>query len=356
MKIFLSGLAAGIILNIFILQHMGALELYPEFSIDISNTEKPEVRYGPGTSLAKFLVKKDAHAFQVDGNGNILKRIFLENDLAAFSGNGENFIKYRKLGTEIEYFSINGDKFWKLKSREYPYLSYNGRIILLANGDMSTVRIVDMNSNETGKKTVWGKLCTVIVFSMESDFSGFGFIDGSYHILDEKGNLITSGTAPQGSIVKSISISANGAYSAVHYGDSVNDMIRIINLENKKFTDARVREPQAAKMPLSVTGKGFVTIITSSEIVRYKNNGSIEYIIEIPPRKTGQSSIEFKEPFYTASYSLLSGGSKLIFFRERGTILLSREFPAEEYLHSSIVRDRLFVRGSGNLYCYSIHQ
>jgi len=50
-----------------------------------------------------------------------------------------------------------------------------------------------------------------------------------------------------------------------------------------------------------------------------------------------------------------NGTSKLIMYNDEGVILFSREFPSESFLDATLRDGLLFLRGSDNIYCYSIH-
>ena len=63
--------------------------------------------------------------------------------LVAFSGDGRFHARYRKVGSEVEFFNAAGERFWRLPSLEYPYLSRRGRLIFLMNGDQSGIRIAE---------------------------------------------------------------------------------------------------------------------------------------------------------------------------------------------------------------------
>ena len=67
------------------------------------------------------------------------------------------------------------------------------------------------------------------------------------------------------------------------------------------------------------------------------------------------SAISCRDGLFAVSYTMKNGTSKLILYREDGVIIFSREFPSESFLDATLRDGLLFLRGSDNIYCYSIH-
>ena len=99
------------------------------------------------------------------------------------------YVQYGKLTTDIEYFNIKGERFWKIKSNEYPYVSSRGKIILFLVADLSRVRVTDFNGNETGIKSISGRFCTSICFSSQNDILQSGFSTAATMFLTKKALL-----------------------------------------------------------------------------------------------------------------------------------------------------------------------
>lgn len=356
MLYFFGGVLIGAILNIFFLQPLGGIKIYPEWHAKIDDIERiKQSRNVSAKNPARFFIKKNDSAYIIKGDGSLLLKTEIADYLTAFSGNGRYYIKFKKVDTDIEFYNINGDRFWKKKARDYPYLSYNGKLIFLMNGDHSRIRILDYNGNEIGENQIVGRMCTVLSFSEQSDYGGLGFLDGSYYAVDKNGKIILSGTTPSGTMVKGMAISSNGAFAVIHYGDTEKDFIKIIHIQESEYKNIRLSNVHPVKTSIYINNNGYVTIIDIDNIFHISNNGKIEYNIKIPAKRYGFSAISYNKGLYSVSYSKTDGGSKLILFKENGTILLSKEFRAESFLQSVIKKNVIFLRGSDNLYCYSIH-
>jgi len=53
--------------------------------------------------------------------------------------------------------------------------------------------------------------------------------------------------------------------------------------------------------------------------------------IAIPPKRHGHSSISYLDGVYAVSYTMQTGASRILLFREDGVMLFSKEYPAESF-------------------------
>ncbi|MFC1671215.1 hypothetical protein ACFL20_12560 [Spirochaetota bacterium] len=359
---FAIGILIGATLNLFFFEPCAGIEIYPQFYSKISDIEN--IKKSPASGIdksVKFKVKKDNRVYIIRGDGTISVNKDVKTRLTAFSGDGSHFIKYLKTGNEIEYYNISGDRYWKMKSKEYPYLSYNGRLILLLNADHSMVRIIDNNGVEIGEKIVSGRMCSSISFSRGSDFGGFGFLDGSFYFVNVKGNILYKGKVKELNMVKGLSISRSGGYAAVHYGNTETDYIRVINTADRDYEDIKLFDVHRAKTSLKINNDGYAAIIDKNRVIVIDDSGDVEYVIKIFPKRYGTSSIGFNEignndGIYSVSYTKSKGDARLIVFKKSGLIILSKDFTNETYLKTSVAGNLIFLRGSDSLYCYSFHR
>jgi hypothetical protein len=354
MRFFLLGLFIGLIVGLIpFWTHRNGFELYPEWhgKIDTIGAIEPS----NNTAIAPLRlqpIKVENRIFILAGNGE-LKHEVAPDDLTAVSGNGKYYITYQKVGTSIEFFNIQGDRFWKLKSLEYPYLSYHGKLILLLNGDHSRIRIVDFNSNEIGVRHLHGRFCTTIAFSCHSDFAGIGFLDGSYYVIDENGLIRTAGTAPHHKPVKGISLSSRGNFAAIHHGGKENDIITLVNIPEKRSAPVELNNVHLTRTTMHITESGLLTAIDRDRILIADEDGDIQRIIRIPEKRVGHSRIEYRKGLLLVSYTKKTGEAFFLIFRSDGRILLAKEFPEEPMLDCSITDSVILLRGSQYLYCYS---
>ena len=317
----------------------------------------PRIQKSPSRKPAGalFFVKTgDRDYFRIRGNGEVALSGTVTDGLSAFSGDGRFYVKYQKAGSYLELFNAKGDRFWKIESLEYPYLSRSGKLILLMNGDQSGFRAVDENGNQLPLR-VSGRIATAVSFSQSGDCAGIGFFDGSYYFINAKGAVTGRGKTPTGTMVKSLSVSGNGLFAAVHYGNNKKDFIRVIEIDEDDYDDEELMHVHQVKTSVYAGDDGFFTIIDVDRILYLTGSGRIRYTIAIPPKRDGHSAITCHDGVYAVSYTMQNGTSKLILYRENGVILFSREFPSESFLDASLRDDLLFLRGSDNIYCYSIH-
>jgi hypothetical protein len=356
MRFFILGIAAGAVASLFFLSPTAGVEIYPEWHAAIKaigGIERSGNRY---PDELRFFVKGDQDYYLLKGNGELAASGRVVDGLTAFSGNGLYYIKYQKVGSDLEFFNSRGERFWKLESLEYPYLSYNGRLVFLLNGDQTSVRFVDNNGNEIGDTMVSGRTGTALSFSDHGDFGGIGFLDGSYYIVNAKGWAVHRGVSPKGNMVKGIAVSGNGRYASVHHGNNKKDFVRIIDIHSGDYDDVELGHIHPVKTSLHVTDAGFCAVIDIDRILRISPSGGVKYAIAIPKKRHGHSSLSYRSGVYAASYTMQNASSRLVILREDGTVILSKEFPAESFLDAVIRDDLVFLRGSNSLFCYSIHR
>jgi hypothetical protein len=356
MLYLLLGILSGILLSLVpIWTPSGALEIYPEWhgrTDSIKNIDESPHSLLPKTEMP---VVYGSDIYLLSSGGKQLKKINFDNHLISLSYNGAYYAQYDKIGTHVELLNTSGDKFWRTKSMEYPYLSSSGKVILLMNGDHSRIRIMNINGNPAGAKEIYGTLCTVISFSRDSDYSGIGFVDGRYYLLNDKGELVNAGTVPQSTIVKGIAISTNGKYYVVHYGNSKGDFLRLINTTaGSKHYDLQLKHIHLTKTAINVSDSGKFTAIDYDRIILCEDD-EIETAVKIPAMKPGLASINNTNNIYFASFMDTDYRANLFVFLEDGTFIFHKIFPGETFIESRIYGNLLLVRGSDSLYCYSLH-
>ncbi|MBN2403303.1 MAG: hypothetical protein JXN64_13025 [Spirochaetes bacterium] len=354
MRYLLLGLVSGIIFSLVpIWTSSGAVEIYPEWHSDIDSINY--IEGSPNSLLPDTEIPLINHLefYLISLKGKLLKKINFDNHLISISNNGAYYAQYDKTGSHVELLNTIGDKFWRIKSREYPYVSSTGKIILLMNGDHSRIRIMDINGNPAGATEIHGALCTVIALSHESDYSGLGFLNGSYYLMNDKGEIINNGTTPDSSIVKGIAISANGNYFVIHYGNRKGDFLRLINNARNKHYTLQLKHIHLTKTAISVKDNGNYAVIDYDRIIICADD-KIERILKIPLMSPGLSSINFINNMYFASYTNADGHANFCIFLDDGTFLFHKIFFKETFIESRIHKNTIFLQGSENLFCYSL--
>ncbi len=351
----IAGFLAGALLNIVpLFQPAGGVELYPEW---YGKLEAPErIEKSPDAALGKIglpPVKLPGAIAILTGDGNLRLLRNTAGKLYAVSGNGQYYASYEKTGSKIEFQNIQGEPFWNISSREYPYLSYNGKLILLVSSDHSNIRPMDFHGNIRADSLVFGRFATVISFSGRSDYAGAGFLDGSYYFLDASGKILQSGRVADNALVKSIAVGNNGKYAAVHSGSEKGDFIDIIALESGKQYRCPLQRVHPTRTALYISEEGDVTALDYDKILLISRKGKIRETVKVPPAKPGLASIVSDGRLYAASYTKREGDARFLIFRGDGTVVFSREFSGESFLDTSLEKNLILLRGSQGLYCYS---
>ncbi len=353
MLYFFPGLIAGALAALLLFSPSPAVEIYPAWWGGIRNIASIEASPGTGSKPEFFVKAGEQDYFLLKGNGAVSVSGSVTDGLTAFSGNGRFFAKYQKVGNDVEFYNVKGERFWKIDSMEYPYLSRNGKIIILMNGDQSGIRTVDYNGN-LGPIRISGRTCTAVAFSDIGDYGGVGFLDGSYYVMDARGALLHYGMTPKGTMVKGLAVSGNGSYCAVHYGDTRKDRLRVIEIGSGDHDEVELAHAHPVKTSMHVSGDGYCAIIDTDRILRVSSSGGVKLNIAIPPKRHGHSSISHVEGLYAVSYTTQNGVSRILLFRENGVMLFSKEYPAESFLDASLRGNLMFLRGSDNVFCYSL--
>ncbi len=356
MKYFLPALLAGILINPFVFTPKPGPALIPRWTGSIDNIGDIEPVPEKKTGKAGFLVTTQNGIRALNRDGRTAGSAVIDEGLFATSGDGNYFVRYEKVGTSLEFYSIRGERFWKIDGGEYPYLSSGGRIILLMNGDHTVIRVADYNGNITGAKQIVGRLCTAISFSGENDRSALGFLDGSYHVLDGKGRSTNNGAVPEGFIVKGVAVSDSGSYGAVHYGNPEKDFIRIINIKKNVFDTAELDQVHGVKTSLHVNGRGETLVLEKKSVKMFTRSGRVKFFLAMDEKRPGYSSISEEDGIYAVGYTGSDGAGRFLVITAEGQVLFSRTWSPESFISAEIKGDTVFLRGSDNLYCYTLQR
>ncbi len=356
MKFFFFGLLLGILLAFVpLVAPHGGFVLSAEW---YGNSDTPDaIQPSPSIEMSGETIpplKSASGVHLLNASGALMASFPSGGKIIAPGAGGEYLALYEQAGKYIEFFNIKGDRFWKINSLEYPFLSSRSKIILLLNGDHSAIRLVDFNGNPVGVKYVSGRFCSTIAFSKNSDFSSAGFLDGNYYLFDEKGNIVHSGNTG-GAMIKSMAISQNGHFLALHSGWGNSDRIRLIDIARNTFREKNLRSVHHTRMPLHIRDDGSCAYIDAGKITVVNRRASMQFEIDIPMPREGHASIDFKNDVYTIAYPLEKGGSNFFIIRKTGEVLFVKKFEHEEFLDCAMGNTFILVKGMKNLYCYSYH-
>lgn len=356
MKFLIIGLVAGIALGFAPWwPHRTGTELYPEwhgslaYLNEIEPTAHPALaaRALPPLALGNTLVVLAA-------TGAERSRFDLGESHAAASRDGRFLVRYEKVGKSVEYLNMAGEPFWKLRSLEYPHISPNGKLVLLLNGDQTRVRFVDNNGNEIGAKEASGRLCTQIAFAKRTDRACVAFLDGSWLVVDARGEIRASGVLPGNPPIKSAALSDGGAFAALHYGGAKHDCVAVVRTDDKKIKVIELSSAHLTRTGLFVSDDGSVAVIDREAVLVTEGYSRRGESIRIPARRPGHARIDRSADLYVASYTRETGEAAWLLFRPDGTVLMHRELPEESFLDCHIEDGLMLLRGSRTLQCYSV--
>lgn len=356
MRYLFIGILAGAILGLVpVWEARPAIEIYPEWHGPVASPESIEL--SPNGALSKLTVPPVVAGDTLSllaADGRLLSKRSFGDTLFAVSGNGAYYAAYRKAGTSVEFFSSDGNPFWKTDSREYPHLSYNGKIVLMVNSDQSRARALDFHGNEAGEP-VSGRFMTVAAFSKGSDYAAVGFLDGSYRVIDAAGKRLFGARTGGGTIVKSMAVSPSGSYAVLHYGNEKGDYIALVDTREGGASASPLSRVHVARTALTVGDDGRAAVLDHNRILIVDRKARPVTEIKVPAARTGMASLDRAGEVYAAGYTRAEGGAQSVVFLADGTVLFARDFPAESYLQASIADRVMFLRGSQTLYCYSLH-
>jgi hypothetical protein len=355
MKYFFAGLITGALLSLIFLQGKSASELIPVFYSNLAEIKTIEGDAAESFS-AEYVLSSSDYTKIIDESGLARKVIPAEEKLFEFSKSGGFYITYSNTGRDVEFFGLEGQRYWKIDSGKKPFLSANGRLIFLLTSDHSSIRVIDRNGNPGAQEYIRGRLCTVIEFSDRGDYGACGFADGSFYFVNEKGEIIYSGSTPAGSVVKGIAVSSNGLYGLVHFGSDEKDFLSIVDVKKGKEKNYSLDHVHYVKTSLMISSSGDAFFFDIDRLLSLNSSGRLKFLVEVPEKKPGFSALSEYEGAVSLSYTDAKGSGRFLFFRENGDIFYSAAFPEESFLDSKIVNDFIFLRGSESLSVYSFHR
>jgi hypothetical protein len=356
MKIFALGLCIGLAGGLWpFLMHTPAHALYPEWEGTLEQANTIATSPFLTKTNTEIIPLRTEHAIihLTQGGKVMLHKKLPEHILFSMSAKGDHFITYEKLGTDIIFYNSHGEQFWKRVSRQYPRISANGKLLLLLVADLSALYIFDYNGNPIGAKKISGRICTTIAFSECNDHALIGFLNGMFYVLNNKGEIRYQGFAPGEKPVKSIAISSHARYAALHYGDTDQDGLSIINLHNKEKSSFSLPNTHTTKTALHVTDNGTAAIINKKRFFIITHDGVVIKNMSIPLQQEGHARISYTDQVYAISYRTSNGGSFFFICKKNGDSLLQRAFTDEPCLDTYTKGTIILARGLHNLFCWS---
>jgi hypothetical protein len=356
MKYFLAGLLLGIACVCSpLFSKNPPVAFYPQWAADLTSSAPIDASPDPFLPKNQTITELLGESIkQFNANGLLASKTDLKPEsLVSMSANGKYYVLYKKIGEDVEFFSTAGERFWKIHSQEYPYLSPNAKMALLLVADLSGIRIVDFNGNIQGSQPVGGRFCTAISFARLNDWAAVGFFDGTVFVLTEKGEIAFKGTVPQGNSVKSIALSDNGSALAVHYGTTDKDGL-MIALKERSWKSYTFNLPVVhhTKIALCVNDEGSVALLNGDALLISDTSGEVKSRIALSPVRAGHSALVSDGRYFALTYRKKDGGSALLTFSPEGFVIMKRDFVSEPFLDCAIRGNLLTVRGLSSMYVW----
>jgi len=141
------------------------------------------------------------------------------------------YVRYKKVGNEIEFFLPNKQLFWKKPSTAYPYFEPYGQYILTINADRTQVEVMDLNGQVIHKINGIFLVDLDCMPQEKTHYCYFLFSDGKFVIIYQN-NKLEFNPEIKKAFFKSFSIKNNQV--AFHYYLDSNDYFDTYLIELNK--------------------------------------------------------------------------------------------------------------------------
>ncbi|TGK30883.1 hypothetical protein EHQ12_18685 [Leptospira gomenensis] len=254
-----------------------------------------------------------------------------------FPSNTKGYLEYKKIGTEVNFYSPYGEILWTKEYRSYPRISPSGNLVLLIAGDHNQVLLSDINGNTTGAGKLDGRFLTDYSFAVSEKVTAVLFSGGELFILDPKGGIRVKknlGSEKKPVFAKSISLSPNGGKVAIHMLDDNRDVVLVLDEKGDEFGSFELESVYPHKLNLAVSNEGRVLAAVPEKIVFYDASGKKKFESK---RTTGIGV--YQTAYHNGNWFVAELNQEILFWDEEG-ILLKRE-----RIRSSDLPARFFPSG-----------
>ncbi len=122
MKYLFLGIALGLVIGVLpFWMHPAGIIIHPNGTETLSRRDElslPRRRPCPSEFLPAITYHEGMYRLNAAG---VSKNSYVSRERHnAAAGGGEFLAEYEKVGRFVEFFSIKGERFWKIKSMEYP--------------------------------------------------------------------------------------------------------------------------------------------------------------------------------------------------------------------------------------------
>ncbi|MDV6236924.1 hypothetical protein CH379_014940 [Leptospira ellisii] len=254
-----------------------------------------------------------------------------------FPSNTKGYLEYKKIGTEVNFYSPSGEILWTKEYRSYPRISPFGNLVLLIAGDHNQVLLSDINGNATGVGKLDGRFLTDYSFAASAPITAVLFSGGELFLLDAKGGIAVQknlGSEKNPVFAKSISLSPNGAKIAVHLLNGNKDRILVLDDKGGEFTSFELDAVYPHKLNLAVSNEGQTLVAASDKVVFYDTSGGKKF-----DSKRISGTGVYQTAYHNGSWFAAELNQEIRFWNEEGILLKT------ERIRSSELPARFFPSG-----------
>lgn len=228
---------------------------------------------------------------------------------------GKGIFGYNKIGNSVTYYSQNGEILWKKKSNSYPIASLYGNINLLVSGDGNQVLVMDINGNLTGIKQADGRF--LVDVGQNSKEQILLFSGGEIYWLGEDGNLIKKFQAQSKNLrfYKSIALSENGGYAAVHYFENMKDWITIFHKTEKFEKKIELPKIYTHKLYMAISSQGSLLVSSPNALLLFTKEGKLIH------KTLRNSNKVYQLAFASSNFFVAEHNGKIVFLDNDGFII-----------------------------------
>ncbi len=226
----------------------------------------------------EFINYTDQKEFQwIEDNNYYFKNQTIKLDpdyLYSFSILPKGFIRYKKVGSEIEYILPDMQLFWKREIPSYPYMDPWGNFIININADRTKVIVFDINGNN--------------LYTFDGNFLvDLQYSSGKF-IIFNKDNYFTEYLEKPSSFLKSFFVMDDSI--VFHYYKNNKDFFELysikiqndlLQLKSKKIIESKIIFPYTISFVFS---EDQIIFPNFGETIQLKENQIYSYILS-PDKK-----------------------------------------------------------------------
>ncbi|TGN10005.1 hypothetical protein [Leptospira ilyithenensis] len=236
-------------------------------------------------------------------------------------------IEYQKIGDEVNFFDDSGELFWKKSINSYPRSGYFSSPVLYLSGDNNTVFLLDSSGNRVGLGELNGRFLTDFDFDHTGKGAVVLFSGGEIYRIDEKGNSLYSldlSIDRKESFFKSVSISPNGSFVAVHFSTGKKDSFLILDEKGEVTDEWETEHYFPHKVYLSIADNGN-TLLNLPNSLEFYEDGKIVWAVK--KDKTGSV---YQAVFATGNGFVYGLDKEIVFLNADGKKIRTKTLPSTE--------------------------